>query len=100
MICLIIAKLSQIETIFPIQFHSKLFVESHQVRAIESWIRRDWFELFSRDADNATSSLMNRRNKTRVGCFQTFYVVFPKDPFYKLFCYFLMTKLSFVKIRL
>ena len=36
---------------------------------------------FSRDTDNATLSLMNR-----VCCFQTFYVVFPKDPFYRLFC--------------
>ena len=37
-IFLIITTLSQFDTSFPIQFHSKHFVESHQVRAIESWI--------------------------------------------------------------
>ena len=35
---LIITELSQFNTSFSIQFHSKLFVESQQVRAIESWI--------------------------------------------------------------
>ena len=44
-ICLIITKLSQFNTSFPIQFHSKLFVESEPIRAIESWI---WFRGSSR----------------------------------------------------
>ena len=36
--CLIITKLSQFDTIFPIQLKGKIVVAYHQVRAIESWI--------------------------------------------------------------
>ena len=43
-------------------------------RLLQAYIDMDWFELFSRDADNATLSLMNRRNKTESFFFFFFFL--------------------------